>query len=489
MRSTGGLEMIAAEYAATAPSRKMGRWDWIRPAGLLLLALMSGVGYWSLWSIVGDRPGRAAGIALIMLLLALPYAAASWWIIARPAPAHPGWRAVEWVAIVGSAGAFLAIVFPFHPLLSDDLYRYVWDARLTSHHLSPYLLPPAAPVLHYLRDGLIYPHLYWAHVPTIYPPGAQGLFLASYLALPSSVWAIKGEMLFFVAILALALGLLLHAHGHDPRRVIVVLWSPLLVVEVGMNGHVDAAAVTLWVSAIAVSYHQRWRAARPLVGVLLALATLVKLYPALLLLALARRRDRSLYVAFGLTLLLGYAPFLAEGLRAGGFLSTYLSQVEGGVPLATQWLLSPVTASAVPVYAVVLVLTGLALVGVVIGRRRGALSEDMAAPVVVTAWLALSPQTLPWYAIALLPSCAMFLRSPITSPLGSLAFGSWIFLCIAPLYYIANSGGPEWLVSVQYLIAAGAALGVYGAHRARCRLSAGKGQVPRNIRVANEAAS
>lgn len=481
--------MIVAESPTTAYTTTMGRRDWIRPCGLLLLALISGLGYWSLWSMVGDRPGRAAGIALIMLLLALPYAAASWWIVARPAPEQPLWRAVEWVVIVGGACVFLAMVFPFHPLLSDDLYRYVWDARLTSHHLSPYLMPPAAPALHYLRDGLIYPHLYWVHVPTIYPPGAQGLFLASYLALPSSVWAIKGEMLFFVAILALALGLLLQAHGHDPRRIIVVLWCPLLVVEVGMNGHVDAAAIALWVSALVVSYHHRWRAARPVVGALLALATLVKLYPALLLLALARRRDRGFFVAFGLTVLLGYAPFLTEGLRAGGFLSTYLSRVDGGMPLATQWLLSPVTSSAVPVYGVVLFLTGLVLVGVVVGRGRGALSEEIAAPIVVTAWLILSPQMLPWYAIALLPLCAVLLRSPIASPLASLFLGLWIFLCVAPLYYIANSSGPGWLVGVEYLMAAGAALGVYGTQRARRRLSAHQHHIPGNLRVANEAAS
>ncbi|MDQ2742274.1 MAG: hypothetical protein M3Z66_08245 [Chloroflexota bacterium] len=481
--------MIAAAYATTARSERIGRREWVRSCGLLFLALISAVGYWSLWSMVGDRPGRAVGVAVIMLLLALPYAGASWWIIARPAPEHPLWRAVEWLAIVGGACAFLAMVFPFHPLLSDDLYRYVWDARLTSHHLSPYLLPPAAPALHYLRDGLVYPHLYWVRVPTIYPPGAQGLFLASYLAVPSSVWAIKGEMLFFVAILAVVLGLLLQAQGHDPRRIIVVLWSPLLIVEVGMNGHVDASAVALWVSAVVVSQHHRWRAARPMVGALLALATLVKLYPALLLLALARRRDRSLYLAFGLTLVLGYAPFLAEGLRAGGFLSTYLSQVEGGVPLAAQWLLSPVTSSRVPVYGVVLLLTALALVGIVIGRWRDALSDEMAVLVVVTAWLALSPQMLPWYAIALLPLCAVFLRSPITSPLGSLVFGLWVFLGVAPLHYIANSGGPEWLASVQYPVAAAAAFGVYGAHRARCRLSTRKSQVPGNVRVVNEAAS
>jgi len=489
LRWMGVLELIAVEYATTAPDTMTVRRDWIRPCGLLLLALISGSGYWSLWSMVGDRPGREVSVAVILLLLAFPYAAASWWIIAGPAPEQPLWRAVEWVVIVGGACVFLAMVSPFHPLLSDDLYRYVWDARLTSHHLSPYLLPPSAPALHYLRDGLIYPHLYWVHVPTIYPPGAQGLFLASYLALPSSEWAVKAEMLVFVAILAVALGLLLQAQGHDPRRIIVVLWSPLLIVEVGMNGHVDAAAVALWVSALTVSQHHRWRAARPVVGVLLALATLVKLYPALLLLALARRRDRSLYLAFGLTLLLGYAPFLAEGIRAGGFLSTYLSQVEGGVPLATQWLLSPVTSSAVPVYGVVLFLTGLVLVGVFIGRRRDALSAEMAVLVVVTAWLALSPQMLPWYAIALLPLCAMFLKSPIVSPLGSLVFGLWIFLGVAPLYYIANSGGPEWLVSVQYLVAAGAALGVYGAHRATYRPSTGKSQARANVRVVHEAAS
>ena len=56
-------------------------------------------------------------------------------------------------------------------------------------------------------------------------------------------------------------------------------------------------------------------------------ATLIKLYPLLIVIALVRRRDWSLLGALALTLAAGYAPFRNEGLAATGYLGNYLSQV------------------------------------------------------------------------------------------------------------------------------------------------------------------
>jgi Glycosyltransferase family 87 len=449
---------MAISIAKVAVTGRWGGWlsgDWLRPCGLVLLAAMAGAGYWTLGPITSGGVGGPAGVVIAEALVAVPYALACWLVVSGRRPTDRRWRAVEWVGIIGGACTFFAAVFPLQPLLSADLYRYVWDARLISHGFSPYLAAPESAIFQPLRDGLIYPHLYWVHVPTIYPPGAQGLFFIAYFIAPSNIFAVKAEMLLFVAATAVALGWYLHAHAQDPRRTLIFLWCPLVVVELGMNGHVDAAAIALWMMALVLGHVATRPGARVAVGTLLALATLVKLYPAILLLGLGRRRDRGLYVAFGATLALGYAPFLSEGLRASGFLPTYLrGQDYGGVLLAIHALLSPLNVDTRLIQGIGALLAALAIGAVIVGRARGALQEELAVLALVVTWLALSPHVFPWYATALAPLCALLLRAPSDSWMRALQFGLWacsgaFLLC----YLAAGKNGPQWTYGATYATA------------------------------------
>ena len=63
------------------------------------------------------------------------------------------------------------------PLLSDDVYRYLWDGRVTLSGTSPYRYAPDDPHLAPLRDAL-WRRVNNADIPTIYPPAAQLLFAA-----------------------------------------------------------------------------------------------------------------------------------------------------------------------------------------------------------------------------------------------------------------------------------------------------------------------
>ncbi len=65
------------------------------------------------------------------------------------------------------------------PLLSTDIYRYVWDGRVQAAGINPYRYIPADPALAALRDAAIYPNINRAdYAVTIYPPVAQLFFLA-----------------------------------------------------------------------------------------------------------------------------------------------------------------------------------------------------------------------------------------------------------------------------------------------------------------------
>ncbi|HKW21353.1 MAG TPA: glycosyltransferase 87 family protein, partial [Ktedonobacterales bacterium] len=310
-----GSSMVAAPVRMKA---------WLRPIGLFVLAMISLVGYVLIRPLSIDGLRHPAGVAAVELALALPYALACWWVIVGAPPQTRRISRAEWAVVIGAALAFFAIVFPLWPSLSGDPYRYVWDARVLAHGYNPLAIAPDNPMLATLRDTLIYPRIHWVHVPTIYPPGAQGLYLLAYLIAPDNVWAIKAEMALGVALVAALLIGYLRMRGQDPLRVIVWLWCPLVVVELGMDGHVDAAAIAVWLAALLLAERSKQRWMRGAIGVLLGIATLIKLYPALFLIALGRRDDRWLYITFLATVALGYLPFLDGGVPTLGFLGIYV---------------------------------------------------------------------------------------------------------------------------------------------------------------------
>ncbi len=93
--------------------------------------------------------------------------------------AVPRW-ALPAILLVGLAARLLVLVAP--PVLSTDIYRYVWDGRVQAAGINPYRFIPADPALAPLRDPPhagedepratdIYPNINRVDsAPTIYPP-------------------------------------------------------------------------------------------------------------------------------------------------------------------------------------------------------------------------------------------------------------------------------------------------------------------------------
>jgi len=82
-----------------------------------------------------------------------------------------------WV-IVGVAIALRLTLLMTEPLLSTDVYRYVWDGKVQAAGINPYRYLPADDALTHLRDDAVYPNINRAnYAVTIYPPVAQMFFL------------------------------------------------------------------------------------------------------------------------------------------------------------------------------------------------------------------------------------------------------------------------------------------------------------------------
>lgn len=316
-------------------------------------------------------------------------------------------------AVLLLAAAMRIVTFLPPPLLSTDVYRYVWDGRVQAAGVNPYLYLPDAPALLPLRDtgagpAAIYPNINRAYyAPTIYPPAAQAIFAAVALAWPG-VWGMKAAMLVFDAVALCAGLLLLRAAGLPPARVLIYAWNPLVVWEFAGGAHIDAAAAGL--SALAILAAVRLRPA--LAGAALGLAVLCKLLPAALFPALWRRWDLRTPLACAAVIAVGYACYAGAGWRVVGYLPGYAAEEGlgsgGGVfLLRLAALLGPLPHWAGLAYAATGLLALLALALAVVRRPLPDDPAGRAARICRDAvWLGaatmavLSPH-YPWYLAAL----------------------------------------------------------------------------------------
>ncbi len=228
--------------------------------------------------------------------------------------------------VIGFAVAMHAITYLTDPTLSSDIYRYVWDGIVQHAGVSPYRYVPGNVALTFLREPNqeIFDNINRRdYAPTIYPPIAQMIYwLATYFG--PSVAAMKLLMLGFEALAAWALVKILHRLGRPAAEVLMLIWCPLAVWEIGDAGHVDAAVCGLM--ALALLFRLRNRPV--LTGLFLGCAVMTKFYPLLLLPALYQRRDWKMPATVAGVCAAGYALYASVGWRVFGFLSGY-SKEEG----------------------------------------------------------------------------------------------------------------------------------------------------------------
>jgi hypothetical protein len=225
--------------------------------------------------------------------------------------------------IIGFAVLFRLSILFAPPYLSDDIYRYIWDGRVQAAGINPYRYIPSAPELTHLRDDVIYPKINrrdYAH--TIYPPLAEVLFFLTTRISENVVW-MKLTILGFEVIAVWAMAQLLNIFGLPPQRLLIYAWHPLAVWEFAGSGHVDAIAIAF----IALAFLAWRKKANIKAGFALACATLIKLFPLVLLPALLRPWRWKISLAFLTTIIVAYLPYLSVGPKAVlGFLPGYAKE-------------------------------------------------------------------------------------------------------------------------------------------------------------------
>lgn len=309
-----------------------------------------------------------------------------------------------------------ATVIPARPDLSTDIYRYLWEGRVVLHGANPFAFAPSDTTLAPLRDDA-FDLVNHKSLPTIYPPLAQGLFALSAWIHPN-VTTLKIIFTVFDVATILLLVVLLRAHGRPSVHALVYAWSPLVIVETGHSGHVEAAGVFFLVLALVL--WQRGR--RVWAGVAFGGSFLVKYLALALAPWLARRRAIGALAAMAMVAVLGYLAFIDAGSRLIGSLRVYgdtwwfngppfiaLSGVLGDGALARRLLAG----------------IGVAFALVVAQRERDPLRYTY---LVVGCALLLSPTVYPWYVVWMVPFLCVFPNRAWIAFTGFVALSNWVWV-------------------------------------------------------------
>lgn len=419
-------------------------------ARLWLLGIASSVGYLSILIRVGHRPVLllwgfpqtdflAPFLLYFAALFLLALIAARWTL--RASTDDGGTLRL----ILGFALLFRLLLLPTAPVLSSDIFRYVWDARVQASGGTPYLSAPAAFATEEVKKEPLYQQQNRPFAPTIYPPLAQIAFRAVRGVAGESVTAMKALMVMGDLCSLALLAWLLPTMGLPRSRIILYAWHPLVAFECAGSGHVDALAVPLILLAVFA-----WqRKQRTVAGIALGAATLVKIYPVLLLPAFFERRRWQVPLACTVTIALGYLLFLPQaGLGVLGHLPRFLvdpNEVFNPSVMGLALFFGGYIGGA-PIFWVSWIGRGVLLVMLIVLLRKevNRPSDLLGRLWVIGTAMALLTLTLhPWYLLWLLPFLAIQPRA------------AWIYLsgaiALSYLFYVVSVPARIAIGTIEYL--------------------------------------
>jgi hypothetical protein len=201
--------------------------------------------------------------------------------------------------------AFLLRLFFFfqEPLLSDDIFRYLWDGKVIANGFNPYAYAPDSLVLSHLREDfsrfINHPSLF-----TVYPPLSQIIFLGGYLV-GAGIYGVKFVFILFDLGIIIILSKMLKLSKQPKALQLIYTANPLVILEFYASSHTEAAAAFFLLLSFYFIQKEKFHLA--LIGSFLS--GLVKYYGFLLSPLLVRRIPLLQIIGIGLGCLLFFFCF------------------------------------------------------------------------------------------------------------------------------------------------------------------------------------
>jgi hypothetical protein len=316
-----------------------------------------------------------------------------------------GYAWVEGKAPIGIGTVFAIglaarlLLLPMPP--SDDIYRFLWEGKVTLNGFSPYRLAPNHPYLAFLRDA-DWARINHPDIPTIYPPLAQALF-RGLAALRPTVLVFKfGFLACDLAAFSALCGYLRTRRkdggNMDEARVLAIYFlNPLLIFETAGRGHYDALIAGLNVAFL-------WALESGWVPAWLGLGGLAKVTSLALAPLLVLRDGWKQGLAWALATCAAVGVFLWR-LGALDVLHRFATRFRfnGAVPGLMEYGFPFLPATG---RNIILTVLFCAILAACLWRTRRGPPESQALACLGTVLL-FSPTLHPWYLIWILPFAAL----------------------------------------------------------------------------------
>jgi hypothetical protein len=217
------------------------------------------------------------------------------------------------VAVVLVAVAARLLLLSSHRYLSDDAYRYHWDGKVIAQGINPYKYAPEDPRLDSLKTVDMYRHINHPDRITVYPPLAEAYFALAYQLSPESMTGFQILALLSELVAWLLLLWELGRRKLPKAWLLLAAWSPLIIYESYLPGHVDTLALP-WLAFLLIALGRKWplRLGLALAGTCLIKPIAVIFVPAIIW-QLGLKDSLKTGLVFIAIVALCYLPFLTAG--------------------------------------------------------------------------------------------------------------------------------------------------------------------------------
>ena len=149
------------------------------------------------------------------------------------------------------------------PHFSEDIYRFIWDGRLTNLGINPFNFKPSYFVENQLYSNILTPELFSQlnskEYFTVYPSVCQGIFALAVWLFPKSIYGSAIVIKSFLLASEIGSIFLLKKMLSDSKKILIYALNPLIIIELCSNAHFEAAMIFFFLLSIfllekAVSY-------------------------------------------------------------------------------------------------------------------------------------------------------------------------------------------------------------------------------------------
>lgn len=219
------------------------------------------------------------------------------------------------------------LLFSF-PLLSDDIYRFIWDGSGILNGINPFAFTPQELMQNKPAwlDELLFQKMNSPNYFSVYPPINQLAFVLS--ALPGKGNLLASIIILRIIILVFDIGniylikKLLKFYNKDEKLVFWYALNPLVIIEFTGNLHFEAVMIFFTLLSVWFLVSNKWVFA----AITLGLAVCAKLLPLIFLPLFIKHIGwkKSIYAVLicGITILILFLPFIYNLELAKNFISS-----------------------------------------------------------------------------------------------------------------------------------------------------------------------